>query len=97
MRRGRASFEPSPYHRLVANLLLDLRLAGPCRRSIALAETFAASAISSLDEAGGQVIAAAIAADELLRFRFSDYLHPRTFCLSFFASCSLTDLLGLRT
>ena len=34
------------------NLLLDLRLPSPCRRSITLAETFAASAISSLDEAG---------------------------------------------
>ena len=37
----------------LSNLLLDLSLPSPCRRSIALAETFAASAISSLDEAGG--------------------------------------------
>jgi hypothetical protein len=52
MLRGRASFEPSPALDL-SNLLLDLRPSGPCRRSIALAETFAAPAMSSLDEAGG--------------------------------------------
>ena len=95
MIRGRASFKPGPCHRLEPNLLLDLCLLGLRRPSIALAETFTTSAIAPLDEAGSQVVATAIAADELLRLR-APCLHLRTSCLNFFSSCSLVDLLGLR-
>jgi hypothetical protein len=92
-----ASFEPSPRPSTRVNLLLRLCLLTLRSRSIALAETFATSAIAPLDEAGSQVVAPAVAADVLLRFRFSVRRHLRPFCLSFFPGCSLTDLLGLRS
>src|ERR1039458_9753313 len=49
---------------VVAKLLLDLRLPRPCRRSIAFAETFSASAIPALDETRSQIIAPTITADQ---------------------------------
>jgi hypothetical protein len=78
----------------LSNLLLDLRLLSPCRRSIALAETFATTAISTLDEAGSQVVAPAIAADKFLRSGASDRFHLGTFCLGLLSSSFLADLFG---
>jgi hypothetical protein len=81
------------------NLLLDLldfRLLGRCRRSIALAETLATAAISPLDEAGSQVVAPAIAADKFLRSGASDCFHLETFCLGLLSSSVLADLFSRR-
>jgi hypothetical protein len=66
--KGRALSSLAPYRTSLAKLLLGFNLPRLRRRAIALAETFATSAIASLDEAEGQVVAPAIAADELLRF-----------------------------
>ena len=80
-----------------ANLLLDLldfRFLGRCRRSIALAEALSTSAIAPLDEAGGQVVAPAIAADKFLRSGASDCFHLGTFCLGLLSSSFLADLIG---
>ncbi len=64
--------------------------------SAAAASTPAAALAPAIKGAAPASVApaSAIAADKLLRFRFSDCLQLRTFCLSFFG-CSLTDLLGL--
>ena len=63
---GRALFEPGPSSHVVAKLLLDLRLPRPCRRPIAFTETLAASAVPPLDETRSQVVAPAIAANQLV-------------------------------
>ena len=68
MLMGPSFFRARPLPSTSTSLLLDLGLPGPSRRAIALAETFAAPTIASLDEAGGQVAAPAVAADEFLRF-----------------------------
>ena len=59
-------FQPRPSSHVVAKLLLDLRLPRPCRRAIAFTETLAASAIPPLDETRSQVVAPAIAANQLV-------------------------------
>ena len=63
---GPSPFEPGPSSQGVAKLLLDLRLPRPCHRPIAFTETLAASAIPPLDETRSQVIAPAVAANQLV-------------------------------
>jgi hypothetical protein len=64
--KGPNPFEPGPSSHVVVELLLDLRLPRLCRRPIAFTETLAASAIPPLDETRSQVIAPAIAANQLV-------------------------------
>jgi hypothetical protein len=64
--KGPSPFEPGPSSQVVAKLLLDLCLPRPRRRSIAFAETLAASAVPTLDETRSQVVASAIAATQLV-------------------------------
>src|SRR5208337_3142478 len=59
-RKGPSPFRAQSFPMSVAYLFLDLRLPRPCRRPIALAEAFAASAIPPLDETRSQVIAPAV-------------------------------------
>src|ERR1019366_790523 len=77
---GPSPFEPGPLYHVVAKLLFDLRLTRPCRRPIAFTETLAASAIPPLDETRSQVIAPAIAADQLVGFRLTTHLLPERPC-----------------
>ena len=97
--RGRAPFPSSaPLIDLSKSYFLTFIFLGPRPgpRTIALAEAFAASAISSLDEARSQIVTSAVAGDELLRFRAADCLRPRTFCRGLFPDYSLTDLSWLQ-
>jgi len=64
--KGPSPFEPGPSSHVVGKLLLGLRLPRACRRSIAFAKTFAASAIPPLDETRSQIIAPAVAANQFL-------------------------------
>src|SRR5258708_39271785 len=64
--KGPSPFEPGPSSHVVAKLLLDLGLPRPCRRPIAFTETIAASPIPPSDETRSQVLAPAIAANQLV-------------------------------
>ena len=64
--KGPSPFKPGPSSQVAVKLFLDLRLRRPCRRSIAFTKTLAASAIPPLDEARSQVVAPAIAANQLV-------------------------------
>jgi hypothetical protein len=71
---GRALFGSGPSPHVVAKLLFDFGLSRPCRRPIAFTEAPAASAIPPLKETRSQVIAAAIAANQFVRFRLTALL-----------------------
>jgi hypothetical protein len=86
--KGPSPFEPGPSSRVVAKLLLDLRLARLCRRPITFAETLAASAIAPLEETRSQVVAPAIAANQLVRFRIIADRFPQRSCGLGFSRCS---------
>src|SRR5258708_22034836 len=66
-KRDRAFVCPIP-HRTVWLLFLDPRRLRPCCGPIPFTETFPAPAISALDKAWSQVVATAVAADQLLGF-----------------------------
>jgi len=88
-------FEPDPCRQHLEQIhFLTFRPFSPWRRSIALAEALAASAIAPFDEAGGQVVAPAIAADKLFRFGDSGCFHLGTFRLGLLSSIFLADLFG---
>ena len=71
--QGPNFFESGPCSRDL-ELLPVLSLSRSCGRPIALAETFAASAITPLDKTWSKVFAAAIATDQLARLRLATHL-----------------------
>src|ERR1019366_9515547 len=79
-REGAEPFRARSPSQVVAKLLLEVRLPLPCRRAIAFTETLAASAIPPLDKTRSQVIAPAIAANQLVRFRLTAHLLPERPC-----------------
>ena len=64
--RKTSPFEPGPSAHVVVELLLGLCLLRSCRRTVALTEALAASAISPLDKTRSQIIAPAVAAHQFL-------------------------------
>src|SRR5260221_6554599 len=88
-KRDRAFVCPIP-HRTVWLLFLDPRRLRPCCGPIPFTETFPAPAISALDKAWSQVVATAVAADQLLGLGLTPGLFPHW--LSRLGTCRIRRL-----